>query len=149
MNKEMKMANLIKSKKHFMSAYNEKVIGKRLNAKQILKIMPDLIINNGFKTVKNAVILTDKNKSFVVCKHYKTIIFIKDHFRVRFLWNCSNMSNTQIYYILQHLNLPYDRKYILAHSIDKHMMYSNRGWKNGNNFKQNVKELKECVKNLE
>jgi len=142
------MANLIKSKKHFMSAYNAQTIGKRLNAKKILDIMPDLIINNGFKTVKNSVILTDINKSFVICKHYKTIIFIKDHSRIRFLWNCSNMSNTQIYYILQHLCLPYDRKYILAHSIDKHMSYSNEGWNEHKDFDYNVDELKEYVKSL-
>jgi len=143
MERKQRMINLKRSKKHFMSAYDAKCIGKRLNAVQIMSIMPNLVINNGFKTVKNSVILTDKDKSFVICKHYRTVIFIKDGHRVKFLWNCSNMSNTQIYYILAHLNLPYDRKYILGHSIDKHMSYSNRGWKKGNDFKLNVKELKE------
>jgi len=147
MNKQ-KLMMLKRSKKHFMSAYNAKTIGKRLNASQILSIMPNLVINNGFKTVKNSVILTNKDKDFVICKHYKTIIFIKDGFDVKFLWNCSSMSNTQIYYILQHLKLPYDRKYILGHSIDKHMSYSNEGWSKHNEFDHNVKELKEYIKKL-
>jgi len=137
-----RLATLIKNKKHFMSAYNAQTIGKRLNAKEILNIMPDLIINNGFKTVKNSVILTDITKSFVICKHYKTIIFIKDGHSIKFLWNCSNMSNIQIYYILQHLNLPYDRRYILGHSTDMHMSYTNEGWKSHKKFNKAVSELK-------
>jgi len=143
MNKQQKMSNLIKAKKHFMSAYDCQTVGKRLNAAHIMSIMPNLVINNGFKTVKNSVILTDKDKSFVICKHYRTIIFIKDGHKVKFLWDCSQTSNTQIYYILQHLNLPYDRKFILGHSINKHMSYSNDGWNEHIDFKLSVKELKE------
>ena len=143
-NKRLKQ--LIKHKKHFMSAYNEETIGKRLNAKEILNIMPDLIINNGFKTVKNSVILTDILKTFVICKHYKTIIFIKDENNVKFLWNCSNISNIQIYYILQHLKLPYDRKYITSHSTDMHFSYTNEGWKSHKTFNKEVNKLKEEIK---